>query len=128
MGSIVDNEHAASFKWSRETEPENAVDDFDFNLSLLIHTIKKHAAMKRPCRWSKPWWTPELTQLRKDFTCATRKAKMNPTLTQDAKAKKKTYRLMLTGQKQLTGGLSSKMRRRMMSGWHINSQRKDQVL
>jgi len=31
MGSTVDNEHDASFKWTRETEPENAVDDFDFN-------------------------------------------------------------------------------------------------
>jgi len=91
IGSTVDNEQAASFKWTRETEPESEVDDFDFNLFLLIHTIKKHVPMKRPCRWSKPWWTPELTQLRKDFTCATRKAKMDPTLTQDMKEKKKTY-------------------------------------
>ena len=91
MGSTVNNEHATSFKWSMETEPENAVDDFDFNLSLLIHTIKKHAHLKRPCKWSKPWWTPELTQLRKDFTCAERKARMNPALTQDRKEKKKAY-------------------------------------
>ena len=90
MGSTVDDEHAASFKWTRETEPESVVDDFDFNLSLLIHTIKKHAPMKRSCRWSKPWWTLELTDLRKDFTCATSKAKMDRTLTQDAKEKKKT--------------------------------------
>jgi len=32
-----------------------------------------------------------ITQLRKDFTCAARKAKIDPTLTQDAKEKKKTY-------------------------------------
>jgi len=91
IGSMVDNEHMASFKCTRETEPESVVDNFNFNLSLLIHTIKKHALMKRPCRWSKPWWTPELTQFRKDFMCAARKAKMDPTLTQDAKIKKKTY-------------------------------------
>ena len=91
MGSMVNKEHTISFKWTRETEPENAADDFDFNQSLLIHTIKKHALMKRPCRWSKPWWTPELTQLRKDIPCAARKANIDPTLTQDAKDKKKAY-------------------------------------
>ena len=91
MDPTINSEHATSFRWTRETEPENAVDDFDFNLSLLIYTIKKHAPMKRPCRWSKPWWTPKLTQLRKDFTCTARKAKMDPTLTQNAKEKKKAY-------------------------------------
>jgi len=91
MSSAVNDEHATSLKWTRESEPDNAVDNFEFNLSLLIHTIKKHAAMKRPCRWSKPWWTPELTKLRKDFTCAARRAKMDPSLTQDAKEKKKPY-------------------------------------
>ena len=91
MGSRFNNEHTTSFKWTRETERENAVDDFDFNLSLLIHTIKKHPPMKRPCKWSKPWLTPELTQLRKDFTCVARKAKMNPALTQHATEKKKAY-------------------------------------
>jgi len=60
MSSAVNDEHTTSFKWTRETKPENAVDDFEFNLFLLIHTVKKHAPMKRPCRWSKPWWTPEL--------------------------------------------------------------------
>ena len=55
MSSTVNNEHTTLFKWTREPEPENAVDDFNFNLSLLIHTIKKHAPMKRPCRWPKPW-------------------------------------------------------------------------
>ena len=91
MDPTINNEHTTSFRWTRETEPENAVDDFDFNLSLLIHTIKKHAPMKRPCGWSKPWWTPELTQLRMDITCTTRKAKIDPTLTQNAKEKKKAY-------------------------------------
>jgi len=91
MDPTINSEHTTSFNRTKETEPENAVDDFDFNLSLLIHTIKKHAPMKRPCRWLKPWWTPELTQLRQDFTCATRKAKMDPTLTQNAKEKKKAY-------------------------------------
>jgi len=39
----------------------------------------------------KPWWTPELTQLRKDFTSPARRAKSDPTMTRDAKEKKKAY-------------------------------------
>jgi len=91
MSTMANDEHAASFKWTQETEPENAVDNFQFNLSLLIHSIKKYAPMKRPYRWSKPWWTLELTQLRKDFTCSLRRAKTDPSLTQDMKEQNKVY-------------------------------------
>jgi len=110
MSSMANNEHTASFKWTREAEPENPVDDFDFNLSHLILTIKKHAPMKRRCRWSKHWWTPELTQLRQDFTCAARKAKMDPTVTQDAKEKKRPTSLISNKLKQLMADLPRECR------------------
>ena len=91
MSSTADDKHSASFKWTQETKPQNALDNFKFNLSVLIHSIKKHAPMKRPCRWSKSWGTPELAQLRKHFTCPTRRARTDPSLTQDMKEKKKAY-------------------------------------
>jgi len=50
MSSIANDQHAASFKETPETEPESAIDNFEFNLSLLIHFVKKHVPMKRPYR------------------------------------------------------------------------------
>ena len=44
-----------SFRRTKKDEPDKAIEDFDHNLSLLIHTIKKLALTKRPCKWSKPW-------------------------------------------------------------------------
>jgi hypothetical protein len=38
-------------------------ENFKYNLNLLIHTIKKYALMKRPTKWSKAWWIPDLTDL-----------------------------------------------------------------
>jgi len=91
MGNEGEDRNNTLFKWTKEEDPENAIVDFEHNLSLLIPTIKKHAPVKRPCKWSKSWWTPELTQLRKDFTVKTRKAKEDPRVTDDAKQAKKKY-------------------------------------
>ena len=48
-------ENPPSFGETKKEEPQLALENFEYNLSLLIHTIKKHAPTKRPCRWSKPW-------------------------------------------------------------------------
>jgi len=47
--------------------------------------------IKRPGKWSKSWWTPELIQRRKDFTVKTRKAKEDPRGMDDAKQAKRKY-------------------------------------
>ena len=40
---MAENEHTASFKRTPEAEHENAINNFEFNLSLLIHSVKKYA-------------------------------------------------------------------------------------
>lgn len=39
--------------------------NFQISLRRLIHLVKSWVPMKRPTRWSKGWWTPELTELRR---------------------------------------------------------------
>ena len=91
MGNEGQGRNSTVFKWTKEGDPENAIEDFEHNLSLLTHTIKKHAQFKRPCKWSNSWWTPELTQLRKDFTVKTRKAKEDLRGMDDARQAKRKY-------------------------------------
>ena len=67
-----------SFRETKRGEPQLALENFEYNLSLLIHTIKKHPPTKRLCRWSKPWWTEELTQPRKTFCREGRLAREDP--------------------------------------------------
>jgi len=43
MCFMAENEHTASFKRTPEAEHENAINNFEFNLSLLIHSVKKYA-------------------------------------------------------------------------------------
>ena len=38
-----------SFRETKKEESQLAVENFEYNLSLLIHTVKKHAPTKRPC-------------------------------------------------------------------------------
>jgi hypothetical protein len=55
--------NSPKFRKTADWEGMEAEDNFEYNLNLLIHTIKKHAPMKRPSRWSKAWWTTDLTDL-----------------------------------------------------------------
>jgi len=48
---------------------------FSSALSTLTTTIEATAPRSRPSPRSKPWWTPLLTSLRKEFTKTTRRAK-----------------------------------------------------
>jgi len=91
MGNESEGRNSTLFKWTKEGDLENAIEDFEYNLSLLIHTMKKYVPIKRPCKWSKSWWIPELTQLRKDFTVKTRKALEDPGGMDDAKQAKRKY-------------------------------------
>jgi len=124
MGNEGEGRNSTVFKWTKEGDSENAIEDFEHNISLLIHTIKKHAPIKRPCKWSKSWWTPKLIQLRKDFTVKTRKAKEDPGGVGDARQAKKKYQNEIKKASQLTGGPFWKMRRKTTCGQHINLGRK----
>jgi len=50
MGNEGEGRNSTIFKWTKEVDSENAIEDLEQNLSLLIHTIKKHAPIKRPCK------------------------------------------------------------------------------
>ena len=54
---------------------------FSCSLDNLIATIRFHTPTSRPSPKSKPWWTPALTALRKEYAKACRLAKKHRTET-----------------------------------------------
>ena len=80
-----------SFRETKREDPQMALENFEYNISLLIHTIKKYAPTKRPCRWSKLWCTDELTKLRRTFCHKARMAKNNPRHREVYKQAKRIY-------------------------------------
>ena len=48
---------------------------FAHSLDSLVATIRLHTRTSRPSPKSKPWWTPSLTALRKEYAKACRLAK-----------------------------------------------------
>jgi len=55
MGNDGEGRNSTIFKWTKEGDSEDSIEDFEHNLSPLIHIIKKHALIKRPFKWSKSW-------------------------------------------------------------------------
>jgi len=61
---------------------------FDDSLAKVTHLITSNTATKRPSFYSKPWWTPELTQLQHIYhhtTRLTRKNQSSPALARAAR-------------------------------------------
>jgi len=61
---------------------------FDDPLTKITHLITSNTPTKRPSSYSKPWWTPELTQLQRIHHNTTRrmpKYKASPTLARAAR-------------------------------------------
>jgi len=56
--------------------------------------------MKRPTRWSKAWWTQELTELRKIYTAAAQRTRRDGTVVQERDEAKRTYKKGLIGEKK----------------------------
>ena len=54
---------------------------FSHSLDTLMATIRLHTPTSRPSPKSKPWWTPSLTALRKEYAKASRLAKKHRTET-----------------------------------------------
>ena len=67
---------------------------------MLIGLLKSHTTPRRPLKWSKRWWTPNLTQLRRIFYSAARAAKKDPSKDPQAKLAKNTYFHAITVAKQ----------------------------
>jgi len=56
---------------------------FDECLGKITHLVTSNTLTKRPSSYSKPWWTPELTQLRRihhHTSCLMRKKQTSPAL------------------------------------------------
>ena len=51
-----------------------------WSLDRLTALLKEHTPVSRPCHYSKPWWTPHLTTLRREFHKASRMARKHGTL------------------------------------------------
>ena len=48
---------------------------FDSNLNTLVALLKAHTPLRRPSIRAKPWWSPLLSTLRKDFHISAQKAR-----------------------------------------------------
>jgi len=56
--------------------------------------------MKRLTRWSKGWWTQELTELRKVYTAGARRTRCDGTGVNERDKAKRTYKKALFGEKK----------------------------
>ena len=63
------------------------------SLNRLTARLKEHTPVSRPSHHSKPWWTPHLTTLRREFHKASRKARKHytPALQDVAHVSKAAY-------------------------------------
>jgi len=51
---------------------------FDISSSCLTSLLTSHAPCKRPCPRSKPWWSPRLSSLRRDYHKFARIPRLDP--------------------------------------------------
>jgi len=47
------------------SEADSVIKNFHTSLNRLIHLVRSWAPMKKLTKWSKAWWTPEITDLRR---------------------------------------------------------------
>jgi len=87
--------------YKRISEAQNAIDDFQTSLNRLIHLVRSWAPMKKPTKWSKAWWTPEITELRRIYTAAARRVGRDGTGVGERDKAKKEYRSALNKAKRL---------------------------
>ena len=118
-------ENPPLFRETKREEPQLALENFEYNLSLLIHTIKKHAPTKRPCRWSKPWWTEELTQLRKTFCREGRLAREDPRRKELSNQAKRNYQNKLKQAKAAHWRSVLEKAKKTTYGQHTSSLKRD---
>jgi len=54
--------------------------------------------MKKPTKWSKAWWTPEIMELRRIYTATTQHARRDGTGVKERDEARKKYRRYITEQ------------------------------
>ena len=87
--------------YKKISEAQDAIDNFQTSLNRLIHLVRSWAPMKKPMRWSKAWWTPEITELRRIYTAAARRVGRNGTGVEERDKAKKEYRSALNKTKRV---------------------------
>ena len=82
---------------------------FDRHLSRITTLLTSHTCTKRPSYRSKPWWSPLLSLLRKEFHSATRKARSShlPADQANTNLSKSGYFKAIMVSSWLIGGFSS---------------------
>jgi len=73
-------------------EAENAEKVFGDNLRRLIQMVKNWAPQKTRTRWSKAWWTPDITELRRVYTSAARLVRRDGSGVEERNDAKKAYK------------------------------------
>ena len=73
-------------------EAEGAEERFGDNLGRLIQMVKNWAPQKNPTRWSKAWWTAEITELRRVYTSAARRVRRDGSGVEERNKAKKSYK------------------------------------
>jgi len=54
--------------------------------------VKNWAPQKTPTRWSKAWWTPDITELRRVYTSAARRVRRDGSGVEERNDAKKAYK------------------------------------
>jgi len=66
---------------------------FDISSTRLTSLLTSHAPSKRPCPRSKPWWSPRLSSLRREYHKFARMSRLDPSPLNwsDVKSSRRTY-------------------------------------
>jgi len=82
---------------------EGAVERFGDNLGRLIQSVKNWTPQKNPTRWSKAWWTADITELRRVYTSAARRVRRDGSGVEESNETKKAYKSAIDRAKRKHG-------------------------
>jgi len=71
-------------------QADGAEERFGDNLARLIQMVKNWAPQKNQTRWSKAWWTADITELRRIYTSAARRVRRDRSGVEERNKAKKT--------------------------------------
>jgi len=71
---------------------EGAEERFRDNVGRLIQMVKNWAPQKNPTRWSKAWWTVDITELRRVYTSAAQRVRRDGSGVEERNEAKKVYK------------------------------------
>jgi len=108
-------------------EAEGAEERFGDNLERLIQMVKNWAPQKNPTRWSKAWWTADITELRRVYTSAAQRVRRDGSGVEERNEAKKAYKSaidnLMAKRKHWNNFLASAMKNDVWTAHQFTKQR-----